>query len=51
VEKSVEKEVGNSIWYNLDDFFRHQEIVNKNLMDEPAIIIIIPLFPIPTVVI
>ena len=51
VEKSVEKEVGNAIWYNLDDLFRHQEIVNKNLMDEPAIIIIIPLFPIPTLVI
>jgi hypothetical protein len=40
VEKSVEEEVRNTIWYNLDDLFRHQEIVNKNLMDESAIIIV-----------
>jgi histidinol dehydrogenase len=31
VEKSVEEEVRNT---------RHQEIVNKNMMDEPAVIIV-----------
>jgi hypothetical protein len=30
VEKFVEEEVGNTIWYNSDDLFRHQEIANRN---------------------